>query len=109
MPEFGDHKLVRARSADQGSTKDSGSHSRSPSRELHPLAHLPTKELLPLTYLATKEMVPLTPLAPSASLKIPLYLCGHAYASLLGSTFVTFCSAKRAQPNYVQVGTRLSP
>ena len=72
--DFKDGKLTRALSAESGVNR-------------HGLKRSPEGKDLP----------------PVVPMKIPLYLCGHAYPSLHSATFVTFLSAKRPQPNYVQV------
>lgn len=87
ITEFGDHKpseLREPKPLKQGSSAESAVSERR-------LQRSPTLE--------GKEAAS----TPATPLKIPLYLCGHSFPSLHMATFMTFCSAKRPQPNYVQV------
>ena len=96
----------RDRGKDVGVITDFGDHKPSELRDSKPLKRASSAEsaicerrLRRSPTAEGKDMA----LVPAVPLKIPLYLCGHSFPSLHAATFMTFCSAKRPQPNYVQV------
>lgn len=100
--------LERSASADRERAKDSGSASEFNDQKESRLIRAHSAESMvpnrpPLLRSPVAEGRESGAVTPATPLKIPLYLCGHSFPSLHGVTFVTFCSAKRTQPNYVQV------